>query len=162
MTGRWIKAVAAGWVRAAVAAGLAALALVGCDARGPAATEALALSRPVALDQSRIIFFTPAHPMAWAASNTNVFVNRRRVGRLLRDGVFWADVEPGRQIISTSAETGVSTVLATRPGEVVFVELSDPLQIGIGYTLQSVLPRQVTEAEGRAAIATKRMVGTDF
>ncbi len=154
MTGRWIGA--------AIAAGLAALALAGCDARGPIATEALALSRPVALDQSRIIFYTPAHPAAWAVTDTNVFVNRRRVGRMLRDGVFWADVAPGRQIISTSAETGLSTVLATRPGEVVFVELADPLQIGIGYKLQSVVPRQVPEAEGRAAIAGKRMVGTDF
>lgn len=145
-----------------MAAGLATLALAGCDARGPVATEALALSRPVAVDQSRIIFYTPANPSAWAVTDTNVFVNRRRVGRLLRDGVFWADVEPGRQVISTSSETGRSTVLTTRPGEVVFVELADPLQIGIGYALQSVAPRQVPDEEGRAAIAGKRMIGTDF
>jgi len=149
-------------MRAVTAAGLAMIALSACDARGPAATEALELSRPVALDQSRIIFYTPSDPRAWLVSDAKVFVNRRRVGRMLRDGVFWADVAPGRQIISTSTETGLSTVISTRPGEVVFVELGDGLVAGVGYTTQTVEPRQVSEEEGRAAIAGKRMVGTSF
>lgn len=143
-----------------VMAGLAAaaVAVAGCEARGPVATEALSLSRPVPTDQSRIIFYTPQNPLAWVVSDTNVFVNRRRVGRVLRDGVFWVDVAPGRQIISTSAETGTSTVIATQPGEVVFVELGG----GLGNALLHVAPRQVPEEEGRAALAGKRMTGTDF
>lgn len=145
-----------------VAALTAAAAVAGCDARGPLATDALALSPPVPVDQSRIVFYTPANPAAWAVSNTNVFVNRRRVGRVLRNGVFWADVAPGRQIISTSAETGVSTVIATQPGEVAFIELADPVEVGAGYTLQSISPRQVDAEAGRAAIIGKRMTGTGF
>lgn len=144
------------WMVAATVA--VAAALGGCDARGPVATEALELSRPVPQDLSRIVFYTPANPLAWAVTDTNVFVNRRRVGRMLRDGVFWADVAPGRQVISTSAEVGVSTVIATQPGEVVFVELGG----GVGNALQHVRPRQVPEDEGRAAIAGKRMTGTGF
>lgn len=145
-------------IMVAAAAALAATVLAGCDARGPLATEALELSRPVASDQSRLIFYTPANPLAWTVTDTNVFVNRRRVGRMLRDGVFWADVAPGRQIISTSAELNTSTVIATRPGEVVFVELGG----GLGNAIQNVTPRQVPDEEGRAAIAGKRMTGIDF
>jgi hypothetical protein len=138
------------------------MALAACDARGPAATQALELSRPVALDQSRIIFYTPGDLRAWLVSDTNVFVNRRRVGRMLRNGMFWADVAPGRQVLSTSTETGLSTVISTRPGEVVFVELGDGLAAGIGFTTQTIEPRQVSEEEGRAAIAGMRTTGTNF
>lgn len=147
-----------GRMKAALAAGVVVLAVAACDARGPVATEALALSRPVAADQSRIIFYTPDDPGAWMVSDTNVFVNRRKVGRMLRNGVFWADVAPGRQIIATSAELGQATVIATEPGEVVFVELSS----GMGAVVQSVTPRQVSEEEGRAALAEKRLTGNSF
>jgi hypothetical protein len=62
-------------------------------------------------------------------------------------------------VISTSAETSQSTVIATRPGEVVFVALTGG---GPGYLAQTVTPRHVPEDVGRAAITGLRMTGTEF
>lgn len=132
--------------------GLSATAVAACSARGPKATDAMALADPVSPSLSRLVFIVPQGPFPLAAK-ADVFVNGRRVGPLREAGVFYADVYPGTQVVSVNTEMALDTAFFTAPGEVAYVRMGGDA----GYLIGFVRPERIPEDEGIAALQGKRM-----
>lgn len=135
-----------------LAAGLPAAALAACSARGPEATQVMALADPVAPGLSRLVFIVPEGPFP-LATRAEVFVNRRRVGPVQEAGVFYADVYPGTQVVSINTSMSLDTAFSTGPGEVAYVRIGG----GPGHLIGLMRPERISDAEGIAALDGKRM-----
>lgn len=123
-----------------------ASALAACTARGPSATDALALQGPVAADRTRIIILVPDDVFALALGG-DVFINRRRIGRLEHNTALFADVLPGTQVISTNTELGYDTTLRTKAGETVYVRIAHGVGQLLHVTGAEVIPPDVGQRE---------------
>lgn len=147
---------------AVVAVAAVGAALGACAARGPEAVGALDMAPPVAVDRARLVFIIPDDLGVLLVGEPNVFVNRRKVGRLVRAGVFWTDVVPGRQIITTSAEQSQALAIQAAPGETLYLAMGEAAGDGSAWPLQATQARLLSADDGQAALVGKRLVPLVF
>ena len=128
-----------------LAAGLVALALVGCAA-GPKFSEVSSKIPAVPADSGRVYVYRTA--IVGAAVQPDVKIDGKVVGKAVPQGFFYVDLPAGNHEIVTSTEVDRKLSLTLDKGQTRYVRLD----IGLGFFVGHIYPKLVDPAVGAKEI----------